>query len=146
MHLRDATVLLGLCPLIAGCVSNAPPPHAEPVPTAPALKAAWGEIADRTFLAASEGNLGGSIYFAASGNAVQAAQDRGIKRLRWSVEPAAGRAKGAMLCVSAGYHDISGAAVDLQRDGQTLSCAPVALFRQVRSSRGNSLGLGTIIQ
>ncbi|MGX1788814.1 hypothetical protein ACWIGM_18865 [Bosea sp. NPDC055332] len=146
MRLQDAIVLLGLCPLIAGCVSNAPPPRLAAVPTDPALKATWGEIADRTFLAASEGNLRGSIYFASNGSAVQAAQDRGIRRLAWSVEKTVDGLKGPAVCVSGGYHDVSGAAVDLQRNGQAMSCAPVSSFRQIRSSRGNSLGLGTIIQ
>lgn len=134
---------------LAGCVSNSPPQ--APVsrePSDPVVHAAGLKIVGRTFFAGSEGNLKGSIYFGPGRQALQVAPERGIRHLRWGIVKNAEGLNGPAVCVSGDYYNIAPASstVTVQKNGVTGLCAPVSVFARIRSSQGNTLGLGTIIQ
>lgn len=112
------------------------------------IRTAGLQIVDRTFFAASEGNLRGTIYFGPGGQAVQVAPERGTRRLKWGILARPKGLNGPGVCVFGDYTDISPgrSAVLVQHSGRTVTCTAVSTFTRIRNSRGNVLGLGTIIQ
>jgi hypothetical protein len=120
----------------------------ERPPVDPAVRAAGQKIAGRTFFAATEGNLRGSIYFGPRSEAIQVARDRGIQRLRWGIMKEVKGLSGPAVCLLGDYFPISaaGSAVTVHKNGRPIVCSAVSSFARVRSSQGNVLGLGTIIQ
>jgi hypothetical protein len=145
----QSVAAIALCVALAGCVSNTrPEPPAARTPDDPAVRAAGLQIAGRTFFAGSEGSLRGSIYFGPNREAIQVAPERGVQRLRWGILKQAEGLKGPAVCLFGGYRDISpaGSAVAVEQNGRTAICTPVSTFVRIRSSQGNPLGLGTIIQ
>ncbi|MGO4738513.1 hypothetical protein AB4099_18335 [Bosea sp. 2KB_26] len=147
-HLR-ASALAGALLVLGGSLSSvAAQQPASRAPSDPAVRSAGLKIAGRTFLAASEGNLRGSIYFGPNGQAVQAARDRGTQRLRWGIVKEIKGLSGPAVCLIGDYYPLSaaGSTVSMQRNGQTMTCSAVSSFVRIRSSQGNVLGLGTVIQ
>lgn len=112
------------------------------------MRSAGLQIIDRTFFSRSEGNLRGTIYFGRAGKAVQVAPERGTRRLKWGILARPKGLKGPGVCVFGDYTDISPdrSAVLVQHSGRTVTCTAVPTFTRIRNSRGNILGLGTIIQ
>lgn len=120
----------------------------ERAPLDPVVRAAGMKVAGRTFFAATEGNLRGSIYFRPRSEAIQVARERGIQRLRWGIMKEIKGLNGPAVCLLGDYYPIpaAGSTVTTQRNGQPVVCSAVSSFARVRSSQGNVLGLGTIIQ
>lgn len=127
---------------------SAQQPSAERAPADPVVRAAGQKVAGRTFFAATEGNLRGSIYFGPRSEAIQVARERGIQRLRWGIIKEVKGLNGPAVCLLGDYYPVpaAGSTVTVQRNGQPLTCSAVSSFARVRSSQGNVLGLGTIIQ
>lgn len=139
---------LVLASLILGLSSAAAQQPANPTPIDPVVRAAGQKIAGRTFFAASEGNLRGSIYFGPKSQAIQVARERGTQRLRWGILKDVKGLSGPAVCLLGDYYPIpaAGSTVTVLRNGQPITCSAVSSFARVRSSQGNVLGLGTIIQ
>jgi hypothetical protein len=111
--------------------------------------AARAQIANRTFAASPGGpNLSGSIYFAADGTATQAAEGQGTERLAWTIELGVDGISGPAVCLAGRYFNIvtNPPAIDIQREGGRIRCAPVSDFAAVKSTVGNGYGLGTFIR
>lgn len=121
---------------------------AERAPVDPVVRAAGMKVAGRTFFAATEGNLRGSIYFGPRSEAIQVARERGTQRLHWGIMKEVKGLNGPAVCLLGDYYPIpaAGSTVTTQRNGQPIICTAVSSFARVRSSQGNVLGLGTIIQ
>jgi hypothetical protein len=135
-------------PLILGLSSAAAQQPAERAPTDPVVRTAGQKVAGRTFFAASEGNLRGSIYFGPNSQAIQVARERGTQRLRWGIIKDVTGLSGPAVCLLGDYYPIpaAGSTVTVQRNGRPVICSAVSSFARIRSSQGNVLGLGTIIQ
>jgi hypothetical protein len=135
-----------------GTIALQSPAHAQP-DTRPdkdtqLIQSAGRAIVDRTFFTASEGNLRGTIYFGRGNLAVQVAPERGTRRLRWGISGKVPGVKGPAVCVIGDYTDISpgrSAVIHKTTRGPVI-CTAVSTVTRIRSSPGNVLGLGTIIQ
>lgn len=145
---RRRSSALALAFLGLGLSSASAQQPAERAPPDPVVRAAGQKIAGRTFFAATEGNLRGSIYFGPRSEAIQVARERGIQRLRWGIIKEVKGVNGPAVCLLGDYYPIpaAGSTVTAQRNGQPIVCSAVSSFARVRSSQGNVLGLGTIIQ
>lgn len=145
-HWRSSALVL--VSLTLGLSSAAAQQPADRPPIDPVVRAAGQKVAGRTFFAASEGNLRGSIYFGPKSQAIQVARERGTQRLRWGIMREVKGLSGPAVCLLGDYYPIpaAGSTVTVQRNGQPVTCSAVSSFARIRSSQGNVLGLGTIIQ
>jgi hypothetical protein len=79
---------------------------------------------------------------------VQAAEGQGTQRLTWAIELGVEGISGPAICLSGRYFNIvtNPPALDIQRDGERIRCAPLNDFLAVKNTPGNGYGLGTFFR